>query len=120
MSDRRRILHVPAASQIDDLTARWKERLGRVRGGSAVERLLALLPGVPVINIDAAARLIERSEMRSGAAIRRLESAGVLRQRNVGRQRYRVFEAPDVIELFTGLERALASPTGSHDRLRRT
>jgi hypothetical protein len=36
----------------------------------------------------------------------------VLRQRNVGRQRYRVFEATEVIALFTGLERALASPSG--------
>jgi hypothetical protein len=36
----------------------------------------------------------------------------VLRQRNIGRQRYRVFEAADVVDLFTGLERALASPTG--------
>ena len=35
-----------------------------------------------------------------------------LRQRRVGRQRYRVFEAADVVDLFTGLERALASPTG--------
>ncbi|MFN0091072.1 MAG: hypothetical protein ACKVWR_12520 [Acidimicrobiales bacterium] len=26
--------------------------------------------------------------------------------------RYRVFEATDVVDLFTGLERALASPTG--------
>ncbi len=100
------------ASRIDDLNACRHERLGRIRSGSAAERLLTLLPGVPVITVDGAARLIERSEMRTGEAITRLESAGVLRQRNVGRQRYRVFEAPDVIELFTGLERALASPTG--------
>ena len=50
--------------------------------------------------------------MRTGQAINRLEAAGVLRQRNVGRQRYRVFEAADVVDLVTGLERALASPTG--------
>ena len=100
------------ASRIDDLNARWQQRLGRIRDGSAAQRLLALLPGVPVITVDAAARLIERSEMRTGEAIKRLESAGVLRQRNVGRQRYRVFEARDVIELFAGLERALSSPTG--------
>jgi len=50
--------------------------------------------------------------MRTGEAINRLEAAGILRQRNVGRQRYRVFEAADVIDLFTGLEPALAGPTG--------
>ena len=51
--------------------------------------------------------------MRTGEAINRLEATGILRQRNVRRKRYRVFEAADVVELFTSLERALASPTGN-------
>lgn len=100
------------AGRIEALDARWRERLGRVRANSAVELLLDLLPGVPVITVDSAARLIGRSEMRTGEAVKRLEAAGILRQRNIGRQRYRVFEAADVVDLFTGLERALASPTG--------
>ncbi|MCU1400342.1 MAG: filamentation induced by cAMP protein Fic [Acidimicrobiales bacterium] len=100
------------AGKIAALDARWREQLGRVRANSAVELLLDLLPGAPVITVDSAARLIGRSEMRTGEAINRLEAAGVLRQRNIGRQRYRVFEAADVVDLFTGLERALASPTG--------
>ncbi len=100
------------AGKIEALDARWREQLGRVRANSAVELLLDLLPGVPMITVDSAARLIGRSEMRTGDAINRLEAAGVLRQRNVGRLRYRVFEAADVVDLFTGLERALASPTG--------
>lgn len=100
------------AAKIDALDARWREQLGRVRANSAVELLLDLLPGVPVITVDSAARLIGRSEMRTGEAVNRLEAAGILRLRNVGRQRYRVFEAADVVDLFTGLERALASPTG--------
>ena len=101
------------ARKIEALDARWREQLGRVRANSAVELLLDLLPGVPVITVDSAARLIGRSEMRTGEAINRLEAAAVLRQRNVGRQRYRVFEAADVVDLFTDLERALASPTGN-------
>ena len=100
------------AGKIEALDARWRKQLGRVRANSAVELLLDLLPGVTVITVDSAARLIGRSEMRTGEAINRLEAAGVLRQRNVDRQRYRVFEAADVVDLFTGLERALASPTG--------
>ena len=99
------------AGKIEALDARWRDQLGRVRANSAVELLLDLLPGVPVITVDSAARLIGRSEMRTGEAVNRLEAAGVLRQRNVGRQRYRVFEAADVVDLFTGLERALARPT---------
>jgi Fic family protein len=100
------------AAKIDALDARWRERLGRVRANSAVALLLDLLPGVPVLTVDSAARLIGRSEMRTGEAVNRLQAAGILRQRNVGRQRYRVFEAADVVDLFTGLERALASSTG--------
>ncbi|MEJ7719484.1 MAG: hypothetical protein WKF58_03165 [Ilumatobacteraceae bacterium] len=107
------------AASIAELNRRWHERLGRVRAGSAAERPLALLGGVPVITVDAAARLIERSTVRTGEAIKRLESAGVLRQRNVGRQRYRVFEAPDVIDLFAGLERALASQPATPQPRRR-
>jgi hypothetical protein len=101
------------ATRIEALDARWREQLGRVRANSAVELLLDVLPGVPVTTVESAAQLIGRSEMRTGEAINRLEAAGVLRQRNIGRQRYRVFEAGDVVELFTGLERALASPTGA-------
>ena len=103
------------AAKIEALDARWREQLGRIRANSAVELLLDLLPGVPVITVDSAARLIGRSAMRTGEAVNRLEAAGVLRQRNIGRQRYRVFEAADVVDLFTGLERALASPTGDPD-----
>jgi len=100
------------AERIEMLDARWRKQLGRVRANSAVELLLDVLPGVPVITVESAARMIGRSEMRTGEAVNRLEAAGILRQRNVGRQRYRVFEAADVVDLFTGLERGLASPTG--------
>ncbi len=64
-----------------------------------------------MITVESAAGLIGRSQMRTGEAVNRLDAAGILRQRNIGRQRYRVFEASDVIDLFTGLERALANPT---------
>jgi Fic family protein len=103
---------VSYADQIEALHAQWHRQVGRVRADSAVELLLSVLPGAPVITVETASRLIERSEMRTGEAIKRLEAAKVLRQRNVGRQRYRVFEATDVVDLFTGLERALASPRG--------
>ena len=101
------------ATQIDELSKRWREQLGRVRANSAVELLLERLPGVPLLTVETAARLTGRSEMRAGEAVNRLEAAGILRQRNAGRRRYRIFEATDVIALFTGLERALASPTGN-------
>jgi Fic family protein len=100
------------ASRIDELVDQWRSALGAIRKGSAMDRLLAILPGIPLVTVDSAARLVDRSDVAAGAAVNRLADAGILVQRNIGRQRYRVFEARDVLELFTSLERALASPTG--------
>jgi Fic family protein len=100
------------AREIDELVATWHAKVGRVRRDSSVDRLLSVLPGVPIVTVESAADLIGRSTVRTGAAVNRLAESGVLAQRNVGKQRYRVFEASDVLGLFTDLERALASPTG--------
>ncbi len=98
--------------RIDALDTKWRRRLRRVRASSAVDLLLRVLPGAPFLTVDSAARLIDRSVMRAGKAVNRLVDAGILRQRDAARRRYRVFEADDVVRLFTGLERMLASPTG--------
>ena len=58
-----------------------------------------------------AADLTGRSFKAANDGISRLVDAGVLRQVSVGR-RNRAFEAPEVIEEFTALERQLASPRG--------
>ncbi|MGI8936771.1 MAG: Fic family protein [Iamia sp.] len=100
------------ATRIDDLTATWRDRLGRVRADSGTDRLLSVLPGAPIVTVESAGALIGRSKARTTDAVNALAGAGILQQRNVGRQRYRVFEATDVLDLFTDLERALASPTG--------
>jgi Fic family protein len=100
------------ADDIDALTDRWRSRLGRVRANSGTDLLLRVLPGVPMLSVDSASALIGRSKARTSDAVNTLAKAGILRQRNVGRQRYRVYEAVDVLDLFTHLERSLASPTG--------
>jgi Fic family protein len=89
----------------------WRDRLGTIRSGSAVDLLLRSLPGAPVLTVDAAASLIHRSFNAANPAVERLVAAGILRQVNVGR-RNRAFEAPEVIAAFTALERQLASPDG--------
>jgi Fic family protein len=66
------------ATRIDELAHQWRSRLGTVRKKSALDLLLDVLPGVPLLTVASAARLIYRSE----------------------------------VDLFTSLERALASPTG--------
>ena len=106
------------SADIASLDAKWRDDIGRVRANSGVDLLLGMLPGAPIVTVESASKLIGRSKARTTDAVNALAEAGVLTQRNVGRQRYRVFEATDVLDLFTGLERALASPTGDtrHDR----
>lgn len=94
-----------------ELQDSWRARLGRVRAGSALALLIDELPGAPVVTVRSAASLIERSEQAINEAIPRLVEAGVLRQITVGR-RNRAFEATELIDAFTDLERRLASPTG--------
>ena len=89
----------------------WRDRLGTIRSGSAVDLLLRVLPGAPVLTVDAAAALIRRSFNAANSAVERLVGAGILRQVNVGR-RNRAFEATEVLAAFTALERQLASPDG--------
>ena len=89
----------------------WRAAVGNVRKGSAAEALIGALPGAPVVSVSGAADLIGRSFQATNEAITRLESAGVVRQINVGR-RNRAFEATAIIDAFTALERQLASPTG--------
>jgi Fic family protein len=89
----------------------WREQLGSVRASSATDVLLRRLPGAPILTVASAARLTSRSFPAANDAITRLAGAGILRQITVGR-RNRAFEAPDVIEAFTALERQLASPAG--------
>lgn len=98
------------SADIDAITAVWRTKLGRVRAGSSTDLLLGILPGAPIMTVESASNLIGRSKARTTDAVNRLADAGILRQRNVGRQRYRVFEATGVLDLFTGLERALANP----------
>jgi DNA-binding Lrp family transcriptional regulator len=59
--------------------------------------------------VESAAALIGRSQQAVNEAIRRLVDGGVLTQTTVGR-RNRAFEAPELIDAFTALERQLASP----------
>jgi Fic family protein len=94
------------------LQAQWRERLGRVRANSATDLLLQRLPGAPVLTAESAATLLERTFKPANDAIQRLVDAGILRQITIGR-RNRAYEAPEIIDAFTDLERRLASPAGA-------
>ena len=89
----------------------WRATLGPIRANSATDLLIRVLPGAPIVTVNSAAALIDRTFSAANDAIARLVEARILRPVNVGR-RNRAFEAPDVIEAFTALERQLASPDG--------
>jgi len=55
--------------------------------------------------------VIGRSEQAVNEAVTGLVAAGVLKQTNLGR-RNRAFEAPELLDAFTELERRLARPAG--------
>ena len=97
--------------QVRALQDSWRQRLGAVRRGSAADLLLRALPGTPWLTANTGSDLIERSFQATSQAIERLVEAGILKQVTVGR-RNRAFEAPELIEAFTALERQLASPEG--------
>ncbi len=87
----------------------WRTRIGKFRADSAVDRLIRVLPGAPIVTVAGAADLIGRSFQQTNEAIERLMGANVLKQVTVGR-RNRAFEAIELIDAFTELERQLASP----------
>ena len=97
--------------QVRQLQQSWRQRAGNPRRHSAASRLIDALPSAPALTVATAAQLTGRSFQASNQAIQQLATAGVLAQVNVDR-RNRAFEAPELIELFTALERQLSSPSG--------
>ena len=97
-------------ARVRELQASWIERVGPTRRDSTVRHLIQALAGMPVLSTASAARATDRSFQATSQAVKRLADAGVLRQITVGR-RNRAFEAPELIDTFTTLERRLASPT---------
>lgn len=95
--------------QVRRLQDKWRQRLGRVRTGSALDLLVNALPGAPLVTVHTAAALTGRSVQAVNEAIPRLVDAQVLSQTTAGR-RNRVFEAKELIDAFARLERRLASP----------
>lgn len=98
-------------ARVREVQQGWRDRVGRLRSDSAAALLIDALPGAPVVTVQTAAALIDRSDQAVNEALPRLLEAGVLKQVTVGR-RNRAFEATELIDAFTDLERQLASPEG--------
>jgi Fic family protein len=97
--------------KMEELQRNWRKQMGRVRINSSIDLLLKQLPGIPVLTVFTAMKLIGRSKTKTNEAVKQLLDRGVLKQTTVGR-RNRAFEAPDLLVTITNFERVLGSPTG--------
>lgn len=97
--------------RVAEIEKAWRAQVGRIRADSATDRLIRALPGAPIVTVAGAADTIDRSYQQTNEAIGRLVEANILRQVNLGR-RNRAFEADEIVDAFTDLQRRLASPRG--------
>ena len=104
--------------QGQQLQASWLERVGNPKPDTTIRELIGELPAAPVLTTTTASELTGRTFQAANLAISRLVDAGILEQVNVGR-RNRAFEAPELIDAFTWLERQLQSPAAA-TRISRT
>ena len=98
---------IELADQIAELQERWREQAGRPRADSAAEQIIRLLPAEPVLDVERAATLLERSPEAARVALNRLEEAGVVQLTTVAK-RERVWESIGVFALLDDMERHLS------------
>jgi Fic family protein len=94
------------AREIEELQADWLALLGNPRRDAAVRELIGALPAQPVIDVAAAQQLTGKSHVALGAALARLEQAGVLARLNQ-RKWGRVWECPALLALVDAFEKSV-------------
>ena len=97
--------------RVRELQSGWRDRVGRTRRDSAVSLLIDARPAAPVLTISTAAELAGRSFQATSLAMDRLVESGMLVKISIGR-RNRAFEAHELVDAFTVLERRFGSPEG--------
>ncbi len=95
--------------RVEKLIDDWRTRLGPVRSDSSALALLTRLPEMPILTVRGAAAVLDRTFAAANWAIEALVAAGILTPTKSS-QRNRVFEARELLDAFTSLERQLASP----------
>jgi Fic family protein len=91
----------------------WLERAGRPRSDSAAARLIGVIPAHPVLDARLVATTLNVSAVAARNALNALEAAHVLQPIVFGKQRYRAWEAPDLIAVLDNFEWSMAEPTRS-------
>jgi Fic family protein len=98
--------------RVNAIQAEWRTRIGALRSDAAARLIVERLPETPIITVAGLAERIGRTFVAVNNAIPLLVAAGIL----VPTKKHgnsRTFEAKEIIDAFTLLERQLASPEGN-------
>lgn len=97
------------AAQIDERQVAWLERLGNPRADAVVRKLIAQLPGQPVMDVAAGRSLTGRSHEAVRNALVQLEGAGIVRPLNE-RKWGRLWECDELLRLVEDFEESVRNP----------
>jgi Fic family protein len=103
---------IALADQVAALQGDWRERAGRPRAGSAANKLIALLPALPVLSAPTARAAIGVSQQQTLAALKALAEAGVIRQLSAGTYN-RQYAATELFDLLTSYEEGVVGSARS-------
>jgi Fic family protein len=95
--------------RVEAIRTDWRARLGSMRADASAVVLLDRLPATPIVTVRSVEKALGVSYNAANSAITALESAGILTKTRAGR-RNRAFEASELVDAFTDLERQMASP----------
>lgn len=91
------------------------EEKKKLRKNSAADLLLSMLSSAPIVSINSAAQLLQRSPTQAAKAINELQRFGILKPIKAGK-RNQAFIAKSIVDQFLLLERTMASPANDTRR----
>jgi Fic family protein len=94
--------------RVEALRTEWRARLGPMRSDATALALLEQLPATPIVTARGVERALGVTYNAANAAIEAMVSADILTKTRSGR-RNRAFEARELVDAFTDLERQMAS-----------
>jgi Fic family protein len=95
------------ATRLGEIPTEWRELVGSMRRGSAVAKLLDLLPARPIISSEDAENIADAPRSSVFAAINKLHDAGVLRPLT-DRKRDQIWGASAILDELDDLSARIA------------
>jgi Fic family protein len=100
------------------LQEEWVDRIAPARADATAHRIIAILPGAPVLDANRAAELTGASTVSTRKALMRLEEAGAVRLLRQDAQRGRVWVADELLGILNAFEWNLAGSPDPGERRR--